>query len=71
MIMIKLSVRELREQRGWTVRELARKSNVPHSTIHDIEQGNHDTSVSNYVLLCNTFDINPYNELLRQNSKNI
>lgn len=63
---MRLYLQELREQNNWTIKELERRSKVPYKTIWDIEQNEHLPTLETYVKLCLSFNIEPFNDLLKE-----
>lgn len=63
---MKLYLTEILSSKNLTLKQLSKISKIPYTTLWDIEQNNHVPSLQNYVQLCKSLNINPYNELLKE-----
>ncbi len=57
--MIGVKLKELRKQHGYSLRQLAERTNLSHSFISDIEHGRCNPSINSLLSLANAFQINP------------
>ena len=58
-------IRQKRERKGWTVKELARRAEFPHSKISKIENGQQSPSLSDIEDLAKAFDL-PFMTLMQE-----
>jgi len=54
--MVRLRIRELRKQREWSMRELAKRAGVRYATVHALEHGA-DPQLSTLVKLARAFGV--------------
>ena len=50
---------KLRQDRGWTQKELAQKAKRSVSTVAALERGEHDMSVETFFALCHALECQP------------
>lgn len=50
---------EARAKRGWSMRELADRLDVPHSFVQNVENLDRRLDVYEYVIYCRTLGVNP------------
>ena len=56
--MLSLNIKNLRAKRGWTQRDLAKKSGITHATILKLESGvNDNPTMKTLVALSEVFDV--------------
>ncbi len=54
--MVRLRIRELREYRKWSMRELAKRAGIRYATVHALEHGA-DPSLSTLLKIARAFDV--------------
>lgn len=57
--MIGIKLQQLRKQRGYSLRILARKTGLSHSFICDIEHGRCNPSIENLRVIANALEVRP------------
>ena len=63
--MLSLNIKNLRAKRGWTQRDLAKKSGITHATILKLESGvNDNPTMKTLVALMAVFDVE-FSELVK------
>ncbi|MEV7863710.1 helix-turn-helix transcriptional regulator [Streptomyces hirsutus] len=60
---LRITLARLRNERGWTFDELARRSGLARRTLIDLEHGHTIGSLTTWHALAHTFDV-PFEELL-------
>lgn len=54
--LVRLRIKELRNRRGWSMRELARRAGMRYATVHALEHGA-DPQLSTLEKLARAFDV--------------
>lgn len=62
---MELFIREVRQKKKMTLRELAKKSRMSVGAISEIENNNVDMKLSTYCKIANALEINVNSELLK------
>lgn len=72
--MIGNTLKKLRETRGYSLRTLARLSQLSHSFISDIENGRCNPSINSLCRIANALNVEPHiflNSLVVNNDRNV
>lgn len=56
-ILVIKHIKELCNQRGWTIYKLAQKANIPYSSLNTMLKQNHIPTINSLIKICFAFEI--------------